>query len=778
MATRSKNKKTELTPAQKAARDQRRAEEILRTYNNSSRALTKSINAAIRLLPIKDAKGDYDMDAVSLIISAGDVLDALADKSIYWAISLHWLYTVCVPRVRDISNPAFSPVWRQVATVFPPDRFGELARLDEDGGKLTPHGDKLLADSRYVRSDAWDYGSAWNDNGDVIKADTEGNPILDGWMGSIAKRITDLQNAYLKQCTRYNHFRAFLLGGTRDDMIVKRDAIVIHKPSHAHAYVQTPRQKSRYQIMEAFGVNFDDYTRTFNWIVDAALDDKPSRVDSFLNSLAGVIKNYIIPDHFESELQYLVHQSKGAVKAQKATYKVAEVTSWLPDDKYDDYAHYAGVYDNTLPASGINDAVIRNLHNSYNTAHHVAELVGMKTENRPFTYSMLRDFRSLMTHARGRNAISGKSIELIPQVIMRLIRTGEIAVGDWPTLLHAAFDEADADGLMGNKKFIERMSFLIAAEVKATIADENYDRNLQTIIITAKTGGIGKSYLANLLATHYDHGRKPYAAATVDKKKTPDLWQQYEYQLSALLDELGPGTISLQTWKDTFDQHKTPPLPSRNTNRTPVFVHHAFITDVFPGGVAEYVRKVLRYSEGVTEWGYLEQVKNRRTDKVEWRLKQNSEDAVHHYLSQLSQILRRLPVWIEMAPTPDGKATNLKISILAYRPSGRAMTHYDYCHTADSCFRINTIRTDKTPKDVAKRIGKKVADAIAALQAQADAIFDQDVTAWLPDHDGFIADNCRFGVRELDGRLSLVDLDSSPDLAGANDPNEADDIFG
>lgn len=753
-------RKKKLSPKEQADKDRRRAEEILQTYRHSSRSLHKSIIAA--LPPLSNDDSNDDKAPVKLIIKAGDIMDALADNFPCWAISQHWLYTTCNPNITDEHNAAYSPVYQQYAMAFPSDHFGELARLDDDGEALVPHGDKLVADSRYVDGNTWDYGSAWDDDGNVIKTDANGHPVLDGWMGSLADRIDELAAASVKQQTRRHHFRAFLIGGTRDDMAIKRDAIVIHKPAHAHIAIELPRPRSRYQMMAAFGVNFDDYARTFNWIADQG--DQPARVESFLDSLAGVIKNYVVPEHWNASLRYLVHQSDGAIKDQKATYRVAEVTSWLPDDKSEDYAHYAGVYDNTIPAVGINNDVIRNLHTPYNVAHHTADVVGIKADNKQFTYSMLRDVRSIVTHARGSNSLSRKTLEMLPTMIMRLIRTNAITVGDWPQLIHAALDDEDADQLLGNQRWSDKMDALINREIKAVVGDPSYDRHMLTTIITAPTGGIGKTYLANLLARYYDHGRAPHMSAAKDKDKTYDAYGNYANQLSSIIDEDDPSAISWSQRKDLLDPNKLPDVSSRYTNKVPWAVHHTFITQVYPGGVAQYVRQILRYAPGVGSLGYL--IKSDPKNNSSWELAKTPAGA-QAYLSNLSQLLRRLPVWVELSPTDSGTGTNIKVSVLAYNPDGgRRLTHYDYCHNAQSCQRINTILAEDTPSEVAQRAAKKIADMIATIREQAQAVFAADPTVWLPDCDGWEADGCQFGVVVVNG--------NKPKLVDVDDPSEAD----
>ncbi|MCT4444452.1 hypothetical protein EFO98_12125 [Lactiplantibacillus argentoratensis] len=757
MATRNDNKSKELTPKQKAARDQHRAEEILRTYCHTSRALHKSIIAA--LPPLKDDKGEYDMAAVTLVVKSGKVMDLLAEKSRYWAISLHWLYTVCVPNIIDVNNPAFSPVWRQyAASFFPPDRFGELARPDDDGETLTPHRNKLCADTRYVSRDIWDYGSAWNEDGDVIKVDIDGHPILDGWMGFIAQCITALQDACLRQCTQYNHFRAFLLGGVRDDMVVKRDALVIHKSSHAHVYTETPRQKSRYQMMEAFGVIFDDYTRTFKWIAESDVARPFDRVSKFLDSLSGVIKNYLIPEHYDSELQYLVHQSKGAIKDQKATYRVAEVTAWLPDDKYDDYEHYAGVYDNEAPASGLNAEIIRNLHSPANIDNDTVRFVGTDAKHNAITYEMCRNFRAIGRKGHGKRTFTENSKLDMMNIIMTWVRQGKLYLMDFESLIHASFDDGDADALLADPKFIMALEARIKRYIDSKRDNPNFHRDMQTIVVTGQTGGLGKTRIAKGIGAVLDCGHEPVQADPWEPDKTYDPLEKVKYQPSVMVDEIKVKFFSWPGLKSLLDPTNKAGVASRYSNGEGMLLRHLFLTQVLPGGISTYIRGVLHFAKGISDEDYMTQ-----DDKGKWHPIIDDIDAGYAYLGALSQLLRRLPVWVELWPTDSGIGTNIKVSVLNYDPHGQNITSYDYVHTVDSIARVNTVIRKASPDNEVAWVAKKVSDMIDAIQAKAQAAFDIDPNMLLNDVDGFIADDCDFGYRlTSDGEPYITDDLNTP----------------
>lgn len=755
MRSNKNHKVKQKSPAEVAAEHRAYVDKALPDYRHSRRPLFKSIIGAL-----DTAIANSSDDQLDLAYSAVKLMDALSESSRQWAVSLHHMYTVCNPKIEDQTNVAYSPIYQRYACELPKDVSGELDYQELSGDDLVRHGDKLVGDKRFYDAGCAVFGHSWDRDGYVIKRDANNHPQRDGWFGWLCSLIDDMQANALAKSQRGRRFSAFLIAHTRDERDVKRDAIVTTKPWHAHGAIRLNNRVSRYQIMTRFGVKFDDYVETFNWIANHA-DQKPQRIASFISSINGLIKNYEVPKDWTAKLQYLVHESFGAIKDDKVPYSTNEVITWLPDDPGKTYSTIAGVYDNQAAATGLNADVIRNLNSPYNMAHHTANLVGRRADNRPFTYSMLRDMRSQVTHARGGNNLSRSTLEAMPNAIMALIRTNSITVNDWRTLIHAALNDADADNLLGNDRFTKRMAALIATEITATINDPNYNRHMTTIMITASTGGIGKTYLGNLLVQYYDRGRTPYSASTHDSGKTIDLWQDYNNELSTIIDELEPNSVAWQTLKDTLDPNKVPHVPSRYTNKTPWAVHHTFITNVFNGGIAEYVRRVLRYAPGVAHLGYLKKVETDGRNKEEWRLIKCDDKAARSYLAQLSQLLRRLPVWIELTPTDNGKGTNVCVSVLAYQPSGRKLTHYDYAHTADSTFRINTVLTEKTSTDVTKKVAKKVAKIIEELRVKSAAIFDDDPTAWLPDHDGWVADCCQFGVVENDKHQPrLVDVDS------------------
>src|SRR5699024_379788 len=141
---------------------------------------------------------------------------------------------VCNPRIKDQSNPKYSPVYGKYATQLPLNRFGELDHMvTDEQGNLIKAGDKLVGDDRFVGKGCEDYGTAWDDNGDVIKRDANNHPILDGFVGWIAKKIDGLQEICCHNPNRDRHFAAFQINHTRDDEENKRNGEVEHKESHS-----------------------------------------------------------------------------------------------------------------------------------------------------------------------------------------------------------------------------------------------------------------------------------------------------------------------------------------------------------------------------------------------------------------------------------------------------------------------------------------------------------------------------------------------------------------
>lgn len=398
------------------------AQKYRQKYLRTSKSLYKAILECIP--PLKNAKGEYDQEAVELMIKAGALFDSFGTLSRKWIFSIHWLYTVCEPRIIEKSNIKYSPIYEEYdARDFPSDHFSELAHMDVDigGSKLIKHGNKLAADRRFVDSGTWDFGSSWADDGSVINVDEDGHPVFDEFTGWVADNITQIQNDVRKNVQRDRRFQAFLIAHTRDVQLNVRNSEPEHKGSHLHGILNLPNLKSKYQIMEAMGVNFKDFEETFDWIANSGIADTNARTDSFLNSLEGLGRNYEKPTHFKSSLQYLVHQSSGALRNQKATYNTKEVLSWLPDDPGEDYEHLAGVYNNDVISEGMDSEIRKNLHSVYNTVHHTQALVGKSKERNMFTFGELESLRSLGKKQSGKLEFSKRSKDQIIQAIIKMI---------------------------------------------------------------------------------------------------------------------------------------------------------------------------------------------------------------------------------------------------------------------------------------------------------------------------------------------------------------------
>lgn len=740
----SDDKKSETIEEQYA-----KASDYLKRYSHSSRKLYQAILQALPPLQINDQLNSENID---LAIKAGKVLDLLGEASRTWNISIHWLFTICNPKIKKQSNPKYSPVYVQHATQLPLNRFGELDHLEmDDDDNLIRAGDKLVGDDRFVGKGCEDYGSAWDDNGNVIKRDARGQPILDGFTAWVAQRVNELQQICCRNPNRDRHFAAFQINHTRDDDENKRNSEVEHKKSHSHLVIDMPSRRTRYRMMELMGYNFDDLTKTFQWI-DQVGNQRNKRIEAFLGTLQGAMQNYVVTKHYISSLQYLVHQSAKAKRDQKTPYAINEVISWLPDDPGKSYSSIAGVYDDEMVADGIDAAIIRNLHSPYNLAHHTARLVGRNDGDRVFSGHQLSKLRSLGTKGSGKVNFSKQSKKLILDQLMEWIYSGRMQVTDWKDALHAAFDDGDAAGLIADQDFIKRLTAVMDDQRESTINDINADRNMTTIFITAAQGGIGKSYLASRLCQYLEKGRTPYMTAAEDKGKTVDYWQDYRDQAAAVIDEVSPSSIEWSALKDALDPHKIPRVSSRFHNTSPWNLNLLMMTNVYADGIAGYIRDVLHYAPGVTKLGYLEQDEY---DKRSWKLKTKDPEAGQIYLSQLSQLLRRLPINIHMASTNNGKGTEVVVSIINFRPGGRAIKNYDYVYTRESEHIFNVVINEDLSEQDMERIVTTVAKMIKNLQAKSKAIFQKDPNTTLNSTNGFLERHANLGVYFQNGKAYL-----------------------
>lgn len=708
----------------------------------------------MKALPPLKINDQYNSENIDLTIKAGKLLDLLGEASRTWNISIHWLFTVCNPKIEDKVNPKYSPVFRQHATQLPLNRFGELDHIvmDEDGN-LVQAGDKLVGDNRFVGKGCENYGSAWDDNGLVIKRNIDGHPILDGFTGWVAQHVNNLQEICCRNPNRDRHFAAFQINHTRDDEENKRNGEVEHKEAHSHLVIDMPTRRTRYRMMELLGYSFDDLTETFKWI-DQVGDQRSKRINAFLGTLSGAMQNYVVTKHYVSSLQYLIHQSSKAKRDQKTPYAIDEVISWLPDDSGKSYSSIAGVYDDEMVADGINNEVIRNLHSPYNLRHHMARLVGRNEGDRVFTYHQLTVLRSLGSKGSGNMAFSKRSKKMILDQLMEWIYQGKMEVSDWKNAIHIAFSDADAAELIADRKFIQKLKDILDDQRESTISDVDADRDMTTIFVSAETGGIGKSYLASRLCQYVQKGRTAYMTAAEDKNKTVDYWQDYQDQGSAIIDEVSASSIEWSALKDMLDPHKIPRVSSRFHNACPWNVGLMIMTNVYADGVAGYIRDVLHFSPGVTKLGYLKQDEN---DRHNWLMKSNDPKAGQIYLSQLSQLLRRLPINIHMKATNDGKGTQIAVLMINFRPGGRSLQNYDYVYTKDSIHTFNAVINDDLPEEKLDKIVKTVIRMIRSIKRKAQAVFKNNPNAVLDQSNGFINAHRNFGYYLKNGKPILYD---------------------
>lgn len=353
---------------------------------------------------------------------------------------------------------------------------------------------------------------------------------------------------------------------------------------------------------------------------------------------------------------------------------------------------------------------------------------------------------------------SKRSKKMILDQLMAWIYSGRMQVTDWKDAIHAAFDDGDAASLIADQDFIKRLTAVMDDQRESTINDINADRNMQTIFITAGQGGIGKSYLASRLCQYPEKGRTPYMTAAEDKGKTVDYWQDYQDQEAAVIDEVSPSSIEWSALKDMLDPHKIPRVSSRFHNTSPWNLNLLIMTNVYSDGIAGYVRDTLHYAPGVVKLGYLEQSDSYGKT---WELKTKDPVAGQIYLAQLSQLLRRLPVNVHMVPTNDGKGTEVIVSIINFRPGGRAIQHYDYVYTRDSDHIFNVVINEDLSDQDMERIVKTVAKMIKDLQSKAKLIFQQNPNAILNSANGFLERHANFGIYIRNGKAYLSE-DNKP----------------
>lgn len=726
-------------------------QQLLARMKHSSVDLHKAIVNVLIQLPLSNSNGTLNADMINTVWKYKQIVADLAESSRRWAISKHFIYDVCLPNIVDHNNRDYSPVYQQHAAKLPSDQFGELDQeifvttdVQNVKGKLVKRKDRLVGDDRL--QNIKEFGSAWNNSGEVIKTDENGHPVLDGYAGVVAGHIDNIVSQELQHSRRDRHVQASMAAHARDREEVQWSSETRLKESHIHIVIALSAPKSRFQMMKLMGYNFSDITETFKWIAQNSSDeeDMRARADSFLSTLAGAIKNYVIPSDYSAALRYLVHQSKKAIHdPQKTIYSSNEVISWLPDDPEQTYDDIASVHDNEAVANNLKSQVLYHLQNSaYCKAHHVLEkYVGIRKDDKAFTFKQIGELRELGKKQPGKLSFSSRSKESILSLMMQWIRTKKIQFSDCQLLIHAAFNDKDADALIADKHFMDRLNNVLAAEEQAIISDPAAVRDMTTYCIFAKTGGIGKTRLSNTMALLLDKYRKPYQVVTRNRQVTFDPFQNYESETSVIMDELSASSLGWAQIKDLLDPFKIPYVGSRFHNKSPWNIKYTFITNVFEKGISDYVNGVLHYAEGVSSLGYLTK------DGGEWNLITNDVEAGKHYVSQLSQLLRRLPFVIILAPTENGCGTSIKVSTINFQPGGRQVDHYDYVHTQDSIHVFRTVINDDLSETDMEKIAQRVIQMINQLKDRAKAAFKANPDQLLDEIDGFIADHCDFSVQ-------------------------------
>lgn len=740
----------------------------LQNLSHSTKPLYRVIAPLVKRL-LHDMNVQNKEDALEVLNKYIEITTLLSELSRKWAISIHWAFTVCNPKITDTSNPAYSPVYVKHQCSLPPDCFGEMTAKEVVDDKLISHGDKLVGDNRFT--DIANFGTAFNHDGEVIKKDEQGHPVRDGFFGWVTINVDNLITRVTQSPNRDRHAEAFLIAHTRDFDNDERESKPKHKEAHIHVVLDLPRMMSRYQIMEAMGFKFDDFVHAFEWIGENSTDveDLISRMSSFLASLKGSIKNFNIPQHYIASLQYLVHQSKKAIKDQKAVYSTSEVISWLPDEPGQTYEIIAGVYDGQAVAEGEHADLIRILHSPYNTVHQTMKKWVSDKGDKLFTFDLLEQMHKLGKKKPGSYTFTKASQKAIINRIMAWLREGKIGFNDWKILLHASFEDADADYLLGNINFMKRIDATIQSEEQAIINDPTFQRNMLTIVILANTGGIGKTRLANAMAKVLDKGRMPFQVVAKSDGITFDPYQGYAAQSSVVMDEIAPSTWTYEAFKDAFDGKKLPQVSSRYHNTVPFNIKYSFLTNVFPDGISGFVNDLLHYSKGVSKLGYL------KKDYSDWKLILNDADAAKIYIAQLSQVLRRLPYVISLKSTPNGLGTIIKISRINYKPGSGLINHYDYVSTQNSQHTFKTVINEDLNDKSMTTIAKEVLAMLKTLEIDAQKAFKSHPGKLLDEIDGFIPEHCDFHVRyHSNGNPYLTEDKSQIDMLFDDDDRVKD----
>ena len=742
-------KNKEMTLEQKCLLD----EQCLARMRHSNKKVHKQITVVLDSLPLRDKNKTPIKKNVDTVWRYKQIVDDLAETSRRWSFSKHYRYDVCLPSIKKPSNVDYSPIYVQYGGPLPHDQFGEFDQesfvtTNSQGtqGTLVKWRDRLVGDNRIkVKS----FGTSWNSAGELVKTDSDGHPLRDGFFGLVANYVDQLVKHDLRNQRRDRHIQAAIIAHVRDQQKVVWSSEPQFTGSHVQGVLSLAYPRSRYQIMQALGYNFEDMAVTFAWIKNNSKDpgNMQARANSFLKTLSGAIVNYNVPANYQASLRYLVHQSKAAsTDPKKAMYSTKEVLYWFPDDPGQTYASLADTYDSDAVATTLHDEVVYHLkHSHYCQTHHILErYVGTRADNRAFTFAQIAKLRQLGQKQAGKRKFTRKSKDNIINTLVSWIRMRKIQFSDCQMLLHATFNDADADSLIADVDFMDKLSSILDAEKNAILADPTATRDMMTYCIFARQGGIGKTRLANAMALVMDKYRKPFQVVTKNRQVTFDPFQGYQSATSVVMDELSPSSLSWSQLKDLLDPHKIPLVASRYHNTSPWNVRVTYITDVFQNGVSDFVTDALQFSEGVSSLGYLTK------DSGSWSLITKDVNAGKQYVAQLSQLLRRLPIVITMSTTKNGKGTVIRVSIINFKPSGRNVDCYDYVHTRNSVHIFRKLIDDDLSDEDLELIARQVIQMINELRRQAKKAFIAHPDLTLDKINGFVPDNCDFRVRYND----------------------------
>ena len=662
---------------------------------------------------------DDDNERLKVLSKLVDLLGkdrGLSTISRQWTGQQHWGYMVNDPWIVDKTNPSYSPFYNYAldANGKPlqlSDQFGEMDRLDvEDDGTRKLHCEKVCPDAYFVNNNVWDFGDAWDGHGNIIKFDNNGRPALSGWSKWFYDLMLAMVDYYSTSATKSRNLtQAFLNFHVQDDQASKVDGDVEHTPVHAQYYTQLPNNISRYQLMKWLGVDFDFYIKTFKWIGQQS--NNASRALTFINQLTNLLMNFQVVVNKKNSLLYLVHESKSALAFDKPLYRPSWVFEFLPDQPNTSFSKLSGAWDDT-PLNWTDDAIVANLHSPLNQKYHSIDMVGRtKNEHKRFTISQLKAIRTAASH--GPSAVMEQFAEFVDK--------DELYLADFWDLLRCSLDTEDFhgyefDGMNGISPLF--MSYK-RREIEA-LGTMKKHRNV--MLILGDRGGSGKSRLAKALLTYMYNGRVPSIATQPGKGKTVDLFESYNGEPSVVVDEFTEHMMGLNEFKAITDPWGDGHTSSRNSNQNLYNMRDLAFTGAYRNGVSELIKKMLAYSPGASEFGFLECHINGDGEKV-WSIKQDpvSQD---EYMTQLSQIARRLPVVINVSYTD--KATTIKISILNCQNANASDNNVmKYVATADSTIRVNTLINDSMTDEQMLAVVKRVDRAITNLKAKAKADYDK-----------------------------------------------------